>query len=116
MENPSVIDFDSLSAFTGGDRNLMKIHINTFLQFAPAQVQKLRQKLSEQNWVALGDEAHKLKPKCAYMGIRGAETLFKTIELNAKEQKELDKLPELVADAETVLARALEELKAFANS
>lgn len=116
METKPAVDFATLREFTGNDKNLMKIHINTFLQFAPTQLQKMRQKLNEQNWPELGNEAHKLKPKCAYMGIRDAESLFKTIELNAKEQKEIEKLSELVATAEATINRAIEELKAFVNS
>ncbi|MDZ4847572.1 MAG: Hpt domain-containing protein [Chitinophagales bacterium] len=116
METKQVVDFSTLKEFTGNDENLMKIHINTFIQFAPAQLQKLRQKLNEQNWIDLGNEAHKLKPKCTYMGIKEAESLFKTIELNAKEQKDLEKLPELVAIAENTINQAIAELKAFVNS
>lgn len=116
METKPIVDFSALSGFTGNDKNLMKMHISTFLQFAPSQLQKLRQKLEEKNWMDVGNEAHKLKPKCSYMGIRDAESLFKTIELNAKEQVELEKLPELVSTAESVINQAIEELKAFVNS
>ena len=116
METKSVVDFGTLETFTGNDKNLMKIHINTFLQFAPGQVQKLKEKLQEQNWAELGEIAHKLKPKCGYMGIKTAETLLKTIETNAKEQKELEKLPDLTAQAESVIQSAIAELRAFANS
>lgn len=112
----SVVDFSTLETFTGSDKNLMKIHINTFLQFAPSQVQKLKEKVQEQNWVELGELAHKLKPKCGYMGIKTAETLLKTIETNAKEQKDLESLPDLVAQSESVIVNAIAELKAFANS
>ena len=116
MQTNSVVDFASLETFTGNDKNLMKIHISTFLHFAPAQVQKLKEKLQEQNWTELGEIAHKLKPKCSYMGIKAAETLLKVIETNAKEQKELETLPGLTAEAESVIQAAIAELKAFANS
>src|SRR5687767_11797276 len=116
METKSVVDFGTLETFTGNDKNLMKIHINTFLQFAPAQVQKLKEKLQEQSWMELGEIAHKLKPKCGYMGIKQAEDILKTIEANAKEQKDLEKLPELATNAESIIHDAIAELKAFANS
>lgn len=112
----SVVDFSALETFTGNDKNLMKIHINTFLQFAPGQVQKLKEKLQEQNWSELGDVAHKLKPKCAYMGIKPAEAIVKTIETNAKEQKDVEQLPQLVTQAEGIINDAIAELKAFVNS
>ena len=112
MDKP-IVDFSSLKAFTGGDIELMSLHIDTFLEFAPAKLEALKRSLSEQNWSNLKNAAHKLKPMLSYMGVKSIVTIVYNIEILAEEERDLQKLPELLAQVEITMNQAIVELKKF---
>ena len=111
MSENQVVDLTSLKTLSGDDNNLMKMHINTFLQFAPGQVELLRAKLTERNWEEVRQVAHKLKPKLGYMGIKSLVPLVERIEQNAQEQNNLEELPDLVDQVDTTCTKAFDELQ-----
>lgn len=113
MDTAQVVDFSSLNAFTGGDKDLIAIHIKTFLEFAPAQVESLRQAVDQKQWTEAKDVAHKLKPKLTYMGIKPLVPIVISIEEFAGQEKELDSLPFMVNEVEKVMEQASDELRAF---
>ena len=110
-----MVDFQSLEAFTGGDKDLMIIHISTFLDFAPAQLEQIKSMVRDKNWPETRNTAHKLKPKLTYMGIKSVIPLVETIESSAENETNLDQLPGLVAEVESKVQLAIEELKNFMN-
>ena len=116
MEADQIVDLTSLETLSGNDSGLMKMHINTFLQFAPDQVEMLKVKLKDEDWVEVRNVAHKLKPKLAYMGIKSLTPIIATIELYAEEEKRLDEIPELVSKVVSTCDLAFEELNHFVKS
>ena len=116
MSENTVVDFTSLNAFSGGDKDLMAIHINTFLEFAPAQVNLVHTLTKEQKWGEVKDIAHKLKPKISYMGIKSLTPVIEEVESLAGEERELDKIPLLLEEIVSVSNQAFDELKSFGKS
>ena len=106
-----LVDVELIKNFTGGDESLMQLHIHTFLEYAPRQVEQFRKHLSESRWQDLSNMAHQLRPKLAYMGIRSILPAIETIEYSARDEKELDRLPELVSAVTTAIEEAMRELK-----
>ena len=113
MENEKLVDLNVLNTFTGNDKELIKLHVGTFLEFAPAQVDSLQEHLRNKEWMQLKNTAHKLKPKLSYMGIKSLVPDIQMIEDYGGEEKNLDHMDALVNKVADNCRLAFEELKAL---
>ncbi|MBK6838367.1 MAG: Hpt domain-containing protein [Bacteroidetes bacterium] len=104
-------DLTFLRTFTGGNPDKIKKYVSMFLQLCPTQLATMSSQLTEQNYSGLRATAHALKPQITYMGIRRGEELIKTIENNAGNNVEVEKLPSMLNEFQTVCNQAMDELK-----
>jgi HPt (histidine-containing phosphotransfer) domain-containing protein len=104
-------DMTFLTSFTGGNPDKMKKYITMFLNYCPGQLTLMKDQLASQNFDGLRGTAHALKPQITYMGIKEGESLIKSIEHNAGTKTDVDKLPEMLGNFESICASAIEELK-----
>jgi HPt (histidine-containing phosphotransfer) domain-containing protein len=100
-----------LKTFTGGNPDKMKKYISMFLQLCPGQLETMQTHLESGNYDSLRATAHALKPQITYMGIKKGEELVKTIEHNAGNKVDVEKLPAMMADFKSICQNAIEELK-----
>ncbi|MFN8145726.1 MAG: Hpt domain-containing protein [Bacteroidia bacterium] len=105
-------DLTFLRSFTGGNPEKIKKYVSMFLQLCPAQLETMSGQLNEKNYSGLRGTAHALKPQITYMGIRKGEELIKSIEHNAGNNVEVEKLPEMLDQFKSICGAAMEELKA----
>jgi HPt (histidine-containing phosphotransfer) domain-containing protein len=112
----SITDLTFLKSFTQGNPDKMKKYIGIFLQMCPGELQKMSDHLAAGNYDALRATAHSLKPQITYMGINGGKDLIQNIENRAAEKTEIEKLPEMLAQFQTLCNHAITELTAFVNS
>jgi HPt (histidine-containing phosphotransfer) domain-containing protein len=105
------IDLTFLKGFTGGNPEKMKKYIQMFLNLCPTQLQTMKTQVLEQNYDALRGTAHALKPQITYMGIKGGESLIKTIETMAGTKTDVEKLPAMIDEFSGICEKAMEALK-----
>jgi len=116
MEKTNVTDISFLKSFTGDDTERMVKYINNFLSMAPEKIAAMKSKLEGRSWEELRSAAHKLKPQLAYMGINSIKEDIQQIEDYAGEEKNLELLPELVANVSSVCELAFKELNDYVKS
>jgi HPt (histidine-containing phosphotransfer) domain-containing protein len=109
------VDLTFLKSFAGNSPEKMAKYINMFLNSAPAAMNTIQTCLQNQDWAGLKSSAHSLKPQISYMGIKSAEDLIKSIELNASEKINLDAMPQQVSSLKDILEKAYPELKQAAD-
>jgi len=107
----TLTDMTFLSSFTGGNKEKMNKYINIFLQVYPTQLAEMKKHLEATDYDRLRAVAHSLKPQITYMGIRGGSELIQKIEKNAGERIEVEKLPEVLSEFQTICDKAVVELK-----
>ncbi len=105
------VDLSFLEQFAAGDKAKMAKYISIFLKSAPAMLGNIVSKQADGDWDGLRTAAHALKPQISYMGIKEMEHLIKTIEHNAGERNDLDKLPTMVAELKTGVEEAFHILQ-----
>ena len=92
------LNFAYLDSLTQGNQEFRMQMLETILRDMPGEVEKVKADFESQNLEQLKKSAHKLKSTCSYLGADEAQLLAKTVENNAFEKKDLDKMPTLVAD------------------
>lgn len=116
MAETTVTDLSFLKNFTGGDNEKVKKYVSMFLSRAPEQLTAIKSDLASADYSSLKVNAHSLKPQLGYMGIKSLETDIKNIEHFAESGTNTEQLPALVANVETTLQQAFQELTAFVNN
>jgi HPt (histidine-containing phosphotransfer) domain-containing protein len=109
MQTP-ITDLTFLKTFTTGNKEKMAKYINMFLQAAPGIIENMETHLANSDWKQLRTAAHSLKPQAGYMGMKQGETVLKTIEECASEQKDLDTVPSHIEEFKIQFNQAKEEL------
>ncbi|HEX3768813.1 MAG TPA: hypothetical protein VHT72_10570, partial [Puia sp.] len=62
------------------------------------------------NWEQVSKMAHKLKSTIDSMGIRSIHDTIRTVEMHAKSRDQLDRIPELVTQVESVVSACISQL------
>lgn len=104
-------DLTFLESFTGGNPDKMKKYMNMFIQLCPGQLTLMANHLQSENYDKLRATAHSLKPQITYMGIKRGESLVKSIEQMAAEKRDVEKLPAMLDEFNSICNLAVEELK-----
>ena len=105
------INLTFLNTFTGGNPEKIKKYVLMFINHCPGQLTAMKDQLSNQNYDGLRGTAHALKPQITYMGILGGEELIKKIESMAGTKTDVEKLPELLSNFDTLCQQAIVDLK-----
>jgi HPt (histidine-containing phosphotransfer) domain-containing protein len=94
MSAQKITNLDQLRSLTGGNTDLIKKFVNTFLQTAPQKLKELELGIKENNAAVIKAIAHSSKSQFAYMGMIEAKALFEQIEQLALESKvnEIEKI------------------------
>ncbi len=101
-KNTEPLDLSYLRDMSGNSIEFMIEMIDMFKQQTPIYINDLAQALEEKNWAKVSSCAHKIKPTFAYVGREDAKNHMQLMELNARDQKDVEMLP-----------AAFEELNSF---
>ena len=85
--------------------------IRLFIQTVPQNVQELVEATAKGNWEQVSKMAHKLKSTIDSMGIRSIHDQIRSIEMLAKNREQLDLLPEMVNQVESVVSLCISQLQ-----
>ena len=81
--------------------------IRLFIQTVPQNVQELVDGAGNGNWEQVAKMAHKLKSTIDSMGISSIHDTIRAVEMHAKNRDQLERLPELVKQVESVVASCI---------
>jgi HPt (histidine-containing phosphotransfer) domain-containing protein len=109
--NNKLTDLTFMKGLTKGDNAKLIKYINMFLKATPEMLNTIEKACQAKDWETLRVTAHSLKPQLSYMGIKQLEEVIKTIEFDAGQQIQLDKLPELISQLRTDCTKAMSELE-----
>ncbi|HET6989902.1 MAG TPA: Hpt domain-containing protein, partial [Bacteroidia bacterium] len=109
--NQILYDLTMIQSVSGGDDAFIKKMIRLFIQTVPQNVKELVDATHNGNWEQVAKMAHKLKSTIDSMGIRSIHDVIRTIEMHAKNRDQLDRIPELVKQVESVVATCISQLQ-----
>ncbi|HEY2348581.1 MAG TPA: response regulator [Puia sp.] len=110
-ESPRLYDLAMIHSVSGGDGAFIKKMIRLFIQTVPQNVQELVDATAQGNWEQVSKMAHKLKSTVDSMGIASIHDQIRTIEMHAKKREQLECLPEMVAEIESVISLCIMQLE-----
>jgi len=106
-----IYDLTFLKTFTQGDKSRMAKYINMFISGAPTLMEHLKQQIEANEWPLVRTTAHSLKTQLKYMGVESGYDLSALIEKKSEAQSEIELIPELCFQLESIIATACGELK-----
>lgn len=107
-----IINLSYLEEITGGDKAMILEMLDLFIRDIPGQVQKIHEFHNSSDLVAVGKEAHRLKPTLQYIGLTGMFEDIKAVEQIVKTNSNVDKLDELVKSLQEAVLECVPALKA----
>lgn len=110
-ENSGITDLTFLRGLTGNNKDQMLKYIQLFLESVPSDWDKLKNLAKDQSWPEVRTMAHSLKPRINYMGMKKGGEIMKEIEISAGEEKNLEKIPDLIITFENYVFQAFKELE-----
>jgi|GEM_PF-765093 CheY-like chemotaxis protein len=109
MEN--YFDLTYLEETSEGDKEFSSTMISFFVENTPAVLENLKNKVKLEDWEAVRQIAHKLKPQVIYMGIHIIKDDVEKMEDYANHKINLEKIPVLGSRVEKYCFLAIEQLK-----
>ena len=84
------LDLSYLQDVANGSNEFMIEMMEMFLKQTPGYFEQLDQLIKDENWPAVADISHKIKPSLTFMGIESARVSLDEIEHNARNLKNLE--------------------------
>ncbi|HSV76025.1 MAG TPA: response regulator [Bacteroidales bacterium] len=109
MEN--YFDLTYLDETSEGDKEFSSTMISFFVENTPAVLENLKNKVKLEDWEAVRQIAHKLKPQVIYMGIHIIKDDVEKMEDYANHKINLEEIPVLGSRVEKYCFLAIEQLK-----
>ena len=103
-------DLTMIRSVSGGDPVFIKKMILLFIETVPQNVKELVDATDTQNWEQVSKMAHKLKSTVDSMGIKAIHGDIRKVEADAKARTNLDHLPYMVKQVETVVSLCIRQL------
>jgi len=104
-------DLNMIRSVSGGDKAFIKKMILLFIETVPQNVQELVDATKQKNWEQVSKMAHKLKSTIDSMGIRSIHDQIRAVEMNAKNKEQLENLPDMVRQVESVVSVCIQQLR-----
>jgi CheY-like chemotaxis protein/HPt (histidine-containing phosphotransfer) domain-containing protein len=103
-------DLSMIRSISGGDSGFIKKMILLFVETVPQNVQEMVDATKQKNWEQVSKMAHKLKSTIDSMGIRSLHDQIRAVEKQAKNGEELERMPDMVRQVESVVAVCIQQL------
>lgn len=107
-------DLSQIEELSGGDNNFKKELISIFLEQTPEFLSNMKNFLAQQDWDNLAKEAHTAKSSALIFGMQNAGKNLKDVQL-LSEARNTETLPQLYAEIEEELSKAVEQLAVVLN-
>jgi CheY-like chemotaxis protein len=110
-DDDKLYDLTMIQSVSAGDVVFINKMIRLFIQTVPQNVQELVDATGKGNWEQVSKMAHKLKSTIDSMGIRSIHDQIRAIEMHSKNRDQLDQLPEMVNEVESVVSSCILQLQ-----
>ncbi|SDK37859.1 HPt (histidine-containing phosphotransfer) domain-containing protein [Catalinimonas alkaloidigena] len=111
MKYDKAVDLTYLIEFSDDDHEFIRDMIETFLENTPEDLHRLRVALVQDDWPAVRDVAHKIKPSVTFLGLHALKEDIVVLERLAKQGKPAEMIRALSQKLMAVCQRATEELR-----
>ena len=111
LNRKSIADLSYLKYISENDNEFMGEMISSFIENNPILLSELESFSADSNWIEVGKVAHKIKPTLVLMGINTIKEDIETIETNGRNSMEVEKIPALIENVNSVCLKAIQELK-----
>ncbi|PSR53467.1 hypothetical protein AHMF7605_07975 [Adhaeribacter arboris] len=101
-----------LQSMANGNTEFLIKFLQMFIEQVPPQVQTMQEAVAQADWAKAGNLAHQLKANFDTVGISALHQPIRDLETNARQQTNLDGIPNLMAIIQTVTKQAITELQA----
>ena len=108
-----VSDLSFLRDFCDGDEEKMKKYVDIYLKVTPGNLEKIKAAANDKEYRLLSKTVHTMKAHLNYMGMKPTRKVAEKIELYAKEQTNLEELPQLIYKLQDDCIQSMEELRLF---
>jgi len=110
-----ITDLSYLESISNNDKKFVREMISTFIESTPETVRLMEKELKAGNLPDLGLLAHKIKPSLTFMGIESMINTVKEIEILGKENKDPERINDLLLSFSSVMNDSIKELKVKIN-
>ena len=104
-------ELSMIEAISGGDTEFVNTMLHLFIETMPQTMNDLKQHTIAGEWEMMGKTAHKMKSTIDSMGIVSLKQDIRTLEMNGKQQLDLENIPAMVDHVITVLDQTILQLK-----
>ena len=109
------LDLKYLRTISDDDVDFMKDLLMTFVKTTPEALEELKETLKNEDWYKMGRVMHKVKPSYLLLDVKEVSELVLSLEQNAKNAKNLDKIPgqvsQLLESSEDLLVKVSDILE-----
>lgn len=110
------LDLSYLYEISDHDREFIFEMIMTIVKNTPEMLDEIEKEGKAENWYALGRLMHKLKPSLLLLNIDKLSTLIRELEGNAKAPKNMELIPDQIAELRELCDLILNELDKLIKS
>ncbi|HEY0029869.1 MAG TPA: Hpt domain-containing protein [Bacteroidia bacterium] len=111
MDAHKYTDLSYLKEISNGSNTFILQMISVFNASVPEMIQDLENQYEMQNWTALKQTAHKIKPVLLFVGIKELEADIALMEEYTSKETNLDLLPEIINRIRVISSFATQELE-----
>lgn len=111
--SPGLIDLSYLNELAEGNDAFVQKMIRAFLLQTPELIEQMKQGAALGRWKEVGAAAHKMKPSMDFIGIHALKSVVAAIENDSHSLSNLAKIPDMIAEVETVCQKAMQELESM---
>ena len=104
------LDLSYLKEMSGDSAEFMIEMLDTLVEQIPLYIEDLQKAVDAEDWKAVSEFAHKVKPTFYYVGREDVRDYVQVIERNAKEGVDLAIIPSALAEIKAELAVVLAQV------
>ncbi len=112
MTSEKIYDLSMVESISGGDKSFVIKMLQLFLDTVPVTLEQMNNALQSSQWLNLSQLAHKLKSTIDSMGIVSLKQDIRYIEQKAKQEQNLEAMPQLVKKVNSIIQKTMEQVKA----
>ena len=111
MESKKLFDLANLEEMLGGDKEAVFQMVKIFLQATPESLSELMRSYEKNDMNGVSRLAHKLKSSVDIFCVDDIKSDIRKLENNTREQINMDEVPGLVENINSILSAAIDQVK-----
>jgi HPt (histidine-containing phosphotransfer) domain-containing protein len=104
------INLEYINELADGETEFLVHIIDSYLASIPVDMGKLGDAIKEQNYEQVAFYCHKLKGSLNFIGSSEYAAIFETMEINARKQTDIEKMPAMLAEVASYVESVTAEL------